>query len=218
MKQRVMLAIVVILSLAFCFAGLTLINLQTQVIGVLPVVNGGTGQSSTTAALNNLLPAQTNNATKVLKTDGTNVSWAMDNTGSGGASGYYHVTLCGTNPTVLQTFTNLGASWTEVGNQVCRTNLNLSTFTQVRMIQYIGAVQATAGTQIRCATDAAFSTGLTTLVLASPVTSANSVSYGSWGNIPANCLNASGVYIQAGMTGGNGTEDPTIRGIVLQFQ
>lgn len=45
----------------------------------LAVADGGTGASTAQAARNNLLPSQTGNANKFLKTDGTNVSW--DNTG-----------------------------------------------------------------------------------------------------------------------------------------
>ena len=41
----------------------------------LAVADGGTGASTATAALNNLLPSQTSNANKYLQTDGTNASW-----------------------------------------------------------------------------------------------------------------------------------------------
>ena len=41
----------------------------------LAVADGGTGASTATAALNNLLPAQTGNANKYLQTDGTNATW-----------------------------------------------------------------------------------------------------------------------------------------------
>lgn len=42
----------------------------------LPILNGGTGQTTANAALNALLPTQTSNAGKFLKTDATNSSWA----------------------------------------------------------------------------------------------------------------------------------------------
>jgi len=42
----------------------------------LPVASGGTGQATANAALNALLPSQGGNANKILKTDGTNTSWA----------------------------------------------------------------------------------------------------------------------------------------------
>jgi hypothetical protein len=41
----------------------------------LAIADGGTGASTATAAINNLLPSQTSNANKYLQTDGANVSW-----------------------------------------------------------------------------------------------------------------------------------------------
>lgn len=46
-----------------------------EVSGTLPVGNGGTGQTSTSNAFNALAPSQTGNGGKVLKTDGSAVSW-----------------------------------------------------------------------------------------------------------------------------------------------
>ncbi|HYM20980.1 MAG TPA: hypothetical protein VEW28_08255 [Candidatus Kapabacteria bacterium] len=43
--------------------------------GTLAITNGGTGATTQASAINNLLPAQSTNANKVLQTDGTNVSW-----------------------------------------------------------------------------------------------------------------------------------------------
>jgi hypothetical protein len=50
--------------------------LTTGVTGVLPIANGGTNATTANAALNNLLPSQTGNASKALVTDGTNTSWS----------------------------------------------------------------------------------------------------------------------------------------------
>ena len=49
--------------------------LTTGVTGTLPVANGGTGQTTATAAANALLPSQATNSGKYLTTDGTNTSW-----------------------------------------------------------------------------------------------------------------------------------------------
>lgn len=54
----------------------------TAFAGVLPIVNGGTGQSTANGALNALLPSQATNAGKFLQTDGTNTSWATAGTGT----------------------------------------------------------------------------------------------------------------------------------------
>lgn len=50
-----------------------------NVSGVVAIVNGGTGQTTASSALNALLPTQTGNANKVLATDGSgNVSWVSN--------------------------------------------------------------------------------------------------------------------------------------------
>lgn len=52
-------------------------NITPGVTGVLPVANGGTGQTTATAALNALLPAQSQSTTigATLKSNGTNSYW-----------------------------------------------------------------------------------------------------------------------------------------------
>ena len=47
----------------------------SDITGTLPIVNGGTGQTTANTGLNALLPAQTGQANKYLQTDGTNSSW-----------------------------------------------------------------------------------------------------------------------------------------------
>jgi len=51
------------------------INLSNGVSGTLPIGNGGTGQTTSNAALNALIPSQTSNSGKFLTTDGSNTSW-----------------------------------------------------------------------------------------------------------------------------------------------
>ena len=55
--------------------GLSLTGTQFAV-SLVPVANGGTGQTTANAGLNALLPSQATNADKFLKTDGTNTAWA----------------------------------------------------------------------------------------------------------------------------------------------
>jgi hypothetical protein len=43
---------------------------------ITAIANGGTGQTTATAAFNALAPSQTSNSGKYLTTDGTNTSWA----------------------------------------------------------------------------------------------------------------------------------------------
>lgn len=54
---------------------LTKVDAAGLMTGVLPVANGGTGSSSSSGALDNLLPAQTGNSGRFLTTNGTATSW-----------------------------------------------------------------------------------------------------------------------------------------------
>jgi len=68
---------------SFSATGATAWNAAHTLTGTIDVINGGTGQTTTTAAINALLPTQATNSGKYLTTDGTNTSWA---TVSGGGS------------------------------------------------------------------------------------------------------------------------------------
>ena len=50
--------------------------------GMLSIAHGGTGASTASAAINNLVPSQTGNAGRTLTTDGTSVSWTSAGAGS----------------------------------------------------------------------------------------------------------------------------------------
>jgi len=50
--------------------------LSSGVTGTLPILNGGTGQTTANAAFNALAPSQTSNSGKYLTTNGTDTSWA----------------------------------------------------------------------------------------------------------------------------------------------
>jgi len=52
------------------------IDLTTDVTGVLPIANGGTGQSTASGAINAILPTQTGNNGKFLTTNGTTANWS----------------------------------------------------------------------------------------------------------------------------------------------
>lgn len=54
--------------------------------GPLPISAGGTGQTTAPTAINALLPLQTGQSGKYLKSDGTNVSWASSTGGTPGGS------------------------------------------------------------------------------------------------------------------------------------
>ena len=60
----------------------TTVSLTAGVNGTLPIANGGTGQTTATAAFNALAPSQTGNSGKYLTTDGTDTSWASNPLGT----------------------------------------------------------------------------------------------------------------------------------------
>jgi hypothetical protein len=110
----------------FVTTGVTTVNLATDVTGVLPTANGGTGQTTATAAFNALAPSQSGQNGRYLKSDGTNASWdaidistaditgvlASANGGTGVNNGSSTITLAG-NVTHAGAFTQ---SFTATGN------------------------------------------------------------------------------------------------------
>ena len=65
----------------------------------LAVADGGTGASTATAALNNLLPSQSGNSSKYLQTDGTNATWDAISINTGDITGTLAVANGGTGVT-----------------------------------------------------------------------------------------------------------------------
>ena len=82
-----------------------------DITGTLPIVNGGTGQTTANTGLNALLPVQTGQANKYLQTDGTNTSWDAISLSTADITGVLPVvnggtgvtTSTGTGSTVLST-------------------------------------------------------------------------------------------------------------------
>ena len=72
----------------------------------IPLSMGGTGQTSAENTLNALLPVQTDNANKVLKTDGTNTSWIAQSVGFPSSSVSSNVTLASNNKYFVDTSTS----------------------------------------------------------------------------------------------------------------
>jgi hypothetical protein len=68
---------------SFSATGATAWNAAHTLSGTIDIANGGTGQTTSTAAINALLPTQATNSGKYLTTDGTNTSWATVSSGSG---------------------------------------------------------------------------------------------------------------------------------------
>jgi len=71
---------------SFSASGATAWNASHTLSGTIDIANGGTGQATSTAAINALLPTQATNSGKYLTTDGTNTSWATAGGSPGGST------------------------------------------------------------------------------------------------------------------------------------
>jgi len=71
---------------SFSASGATAWNASHTISGTIDIANGGTGQTTSTAAINALLPTQATNSGKYLTTDGTNTSWATVSSSPGGST------------------------------------------------------------------------------------------------------------------------------------
>jgi hypothetical protein len=97
----------------------------TKLVGIVSIVNGGTGQASANAALNALLPAQGTHVNQFLMTDGANTSWVAGSqtttmTLTGDATG----TGTGTVSTVVSSYnggTPFGSMTSQNANSVAIT-------------------------------------------------------------------------------------------------
>jgi hypothetical protein len=78
--------------------GTTFYEIKTSsVTGIVPVVNGGTGQVTANAAFNALAPSQTSASGKYLKSDGTNTAWDAIDISTADITGTLAVANGGTN-------------------------------------------------------------------------------------------------------------------------
>jgi len=132
---------------------------------------------------------------------------------------FSEIMLCSGTATAAQvcsTWTNKSASYVEVGLSASRTNLDLSVFTEFRVITLWSAAAVAADFQIHCDVDAAFGSQALLYQLDNP---GAVMVVGNWTAVPANeCDTSGGIFIRAGMTNGNTTEDPAVRFIRLQVR
>jgi len=83
-------------------------NADHVLTGTIPIVNGGTGQTTANLAFNALAPSQTGNTGKYLTTDGTDTSWSVNPLGtvtSVAASGGTGISVSGSPITTSGTLT-----------------------------------------------------------------------------------------------------------------
>lgn len=139
--------------------------------------------------------------------------------GGGGGVAFREFSLCAPGNTaagVCHTFTNKSAAFVEVANNASRDHLDLSGFTDFRLLVQMSVAAVAADIVIECDTDGAFGTPTTLGTLDNPTTT---FTVGAWTTIPAGeCKTTGGQYLRAGMANGNGTEDPAVRVIRLQVK
>jgi hypothetical protein len=136
--------------------------------------------------------------------------------GSGGGVAFREFTIFAASAAAC-TWTNLVATYVECPSQVSRDHLDLSGFTDARLVFNSSAVAVTGDIQIHCADAATFSSQTLLLQQDNPTT-ANTLTLGAWTPIPAGCKTAGGVYVRIGMVNGNTTEDPALRVARLQVR
>jgi hypothetical protein len=84
-----------------------LLDISTaDITGTLPIVNGGTGQTTANASFNALAPAQAANTGKYLKTDGTNTAWDLLDISTADITGTLPIANGGTGQTTANTSLN----------------------------------------------------------------------------------------------------------------
>ena len=207
--------------------------LTTGVTGVLPVANGGTGQTTATAALNALLPVQSQSTTigATLKSNGTNTYW--DNFSAAGtvqdqSGNFYNTVAIGTQVWFKE---NLRTKKYRNGNNIIVKTNTTDTSTLVGQMYYYlddsltnysvyGALynwKATQGDSLcpsgwHVPTDADWTT-LTTYLLGENVAGGKTKSVGTayWNSPNTGATNESGFSALPGGSRGSGGSFSNIR-------
>lgn len=116
------------------------IDLTTDVEGILPIANGGTGADTAAAAITALLPSQGSNGNKVLTTNGTVASWNLLTTTNFSSanisqwtnnSGY--ITIAGVTGLTTSNFASANVSqWTNDAGYLTESAIDYSAVTITR--------------------------------------------------------------------------------------
>lgn len=136
-------------------------------------------------------------------------AWAADSTGSAIAFREFSLVSGG-----AVAFTNLGAAFTEAGAQVSRTRVDLTGFTDFRIL-YLMSVAAVAGdVKLQYSTASNWASPVDLIQSDNP--GANVLIESAWTTLPVGAK--ADVYLRVGMLNGNGSEDPAIRWFRLQVR
>ena len=173
----------------------------SNVTGTVAIGNGGTGQTTSTAAFNALAPSQTSNSGKYLTTDGTNASWATIS--SSFASG----TL------MLFQQTSAPTGWTK---QTTHNNKALRVVSGTASSGGTTAFTTVFANQTPTITTSGLSAGATTLTTSQIPSHTHDITFyknnGSTGNNPYGSLSSTALTVTTTSTGGGGSHTHTVTG------
>jgi hypothetical protein len=181
-----------------------LLDISTaDITGTLPIVNGGTGQTTANTGLNALLPLQTGNANKYLQTDGTNTSWDAISLSTADITGVLPVVNGGTGAsTAGGALTNLGAigSVTSADGSI----VVLQSGTNIDLAVSAASPASTLLTQVRNTTGATLTKGTVVYIsgatgqistVSKAIASSDATSAQTLGMITTNLANNSNGYV-----------------------
>lgn len=149
---------------------------------------------------------------------GADPTWAVAGGGGSGVQ-FREFYICAPGNTALavcQLYTNKTAAFVEVTNNASRSHLDLSGFTDFRILVQMAVAAVAADVEIQCDTSSTFASPTVLGQITNPTTT---FTVGAWTTIPAGeCKTTDGQYMRAGMINGNGVEDPSVRLIRLQVK
>ena len=135
-------------------------------------------------------------------------AWAADSTGSAIAFREFSLIYAAV------AFTNLGASFAEAGAQVSRTRVDLTGFTDFRIIYTLSVAAVAGDVKLQYSTASNWASPVDLIQSDNP--GANVLIESAWTTIPVGAK--ADVYLRVGMLNGNGSEDPAIRWFRLQVR
>ena len=135
-------------------------------------------------------------------------AWAADSTGSAIAFREFSLIYAAV------AFTNLGASFAEAGAQVSRTRVDLTGFTDFRIIYTLSVAAVAGDVKLQYSTASNWASPVDLIQSDNP--GANVLIESAWTTIPVGAK--ADVYLRVGMLNGNGTEDPAIRWFKMQVR
>lgn len=169
------------------------------------------GKSDTSHTHSGLAPTGGSTGQVLKKNSATNYdyAWASDSTGSAEPFREFGLIQGG-----AVTFTNLAAGFAEASGQQSRTRVDLTNFTDFRLLFVMSVAATTGDLKLQYSTSSGWGSPVDLIQSDNPA--ANVLIETAWTAIPAGAK--ADVYLRIGMLNGNGTEDPAVRWAKLQVR